>query len=214
MANAQFDVACKRPMAAAKKCSRTRIPEGWAATFRATTKPGDYRIVVKAKDGARRLRIGGGSVPRAESRFELDRPAAEPTLMAQLAEMTKPAGGAAMAAEELPDLLKRLAAQPPELKEEVIAKVTYWDTWPFFLAFVGLAWAASGICESDGDWCSSALTADHVQCRSEVICTVLRLQPRHGLRGCGRSCEGAPLLEALPRARTFRDLGRNRPQHL
>jgi hypothetical protein len=58
--------------------------------------------------------------------------------MAQLAEMTKPAGGAALAAEELPDLLKRLAEKPPELKEEVVAKVTYWDTWPFFLIFVGL----------------------------------------------------------------------------
>jgi hypothetical protein len=94
--------------------------------------------VVKAKDD-------GVELGKAEARFlvpmqdvELDRPAAEPTLMAQLAEMTKPAGGAALAAEELPDLLKRLAAKPPELKEEVIAKVTYWDTWPFFLIFVGL----------------------------------------------------------------------------
>ena len=81
----------------------------------------------------------------AEARFlvpaqdvELDRPAAEPTLMKQLAEMTKPAGGAALAPEELPDLLKRLADKPPEMKQEVINKVTYWDTWPFFLAFVGL----------------------------------------------------------------------------
>ena len=46
--------------------------------------------------------------------------------------------GAALAAEELPSLLKKLAAKPPELKEEVVAKVTYWDTWPFFLLFVGL----------------------------------------------------------------------------
>ena len=30
------------------------------------------------------------------------------------------------------------AEKPPELKQEVIAKVTYWDTWPFFLVFVGL----------------------------------------------------------------------------
>jgi hypothetical protein len=81
----------------------------------------------------------------AEARFlvpaqdlELDRPAAEPGVMAQLAEMTKPAAGAALAAEELPDLLKRLAEKPPELKEEVVAKVTYWDTWPYFLLFVGL----------------------------------------------------------------------------
>jgi hypothetical protein len=116
----------------------TKTNDGWAATFRGTSKPGDYRIVVKAKDG-------GTNLGTAEARFlvpnqdlELDRPAAEPTLMAQLADMTKPAGGAALAAEELPDLLKRLAAKPPELKEEVVAKATYWDTWPFFLIFVGL----------------------------------------------------------------------------
>jgi len=99
---------------------------------------GDYRIVVTARDG-------GNVLGTAEARFlvpqqdlELDRPAAEPTLMAQLAEMTKSAGGAAKAAEELPSLLKQLAAKPPELKEEVVAKETYWDTWPFFLLFVGL----------------------------------------------------------------------------
>jgi uncharacterized membrane protein len=110
----------------------------WGATFRETTEPGDYKITVTAKDGENVL----GS---AEARFlvpaqdlELDRPAAEPSLMTQLAEMTKPAGGAALAAEELPDLLKRLAKKPPELKEEVVARITYWDTWPFFLIFVGL----------------------------------------------------------------------------
>ena len=58
--------------------------------------------------------------------------------MSQLAEMTRSAGGEALAAEELPDLLKELARKPQELKEEVTAKVTYWDTWPFFLLFVGL----------------------------------------------------------------------------
>ncbi len=138
VANAQFDVAMQTPEGRNEKVLATKNSGGATATFRATTKPGDYRILVKAKDGA----IDLGS---AEARFvvpnqdlELDRPAAEPTLMAQLADMTKPAGGAAMAAEELPDLLKRLAAKPPELKEEVTAKVTYWDTWPFFLAFVGL----------------------------------------------------------------------------
>ncbi len=110
----------------------------WGATFRDTAAAGDYRIVVTAREG-------NNVLGKAEARFlvpqqdlELDRPAAEPTLMAQLADMTKPAGGAALAAEELPGLLKRLAAQPPEVKEEVIKKVTYWDTWPFFLMFVGL----------------------------------------------------------------------------
>jgi hypothetical protein len=138
IANAQFNVNVLGPDGVSEAVRTTKTGEGWGATFRNTSKPGDYRIVVKATDGGKDL----GS---AEARFlvpnqdvELDRPAAEPTLMAQLAEMTKPAGGQALAAEELPDLLKKLAAQPPEVKEEVIAKVTYWDTWPFFLVFVGL----------------------------------------------------------------------------
>jgi uncharacterized membrane protein len=138
VATAQFEVAVHTPDGRSESVRPTKSADGWSATFRDTGKPGDYRIAVKAKDG-------GAELGTAEARFlvpnqdlELDRPAAEPTLMAQLAEMTKPAGGAAMAAEELPDLLKQLAAKPPELKEEVIAQVTYWDTWPFFLIFVGL----------------------------------------------------------------------------
>jgi hypothetical protein len=58
--------------------------------------------------------------------------------MAQLAEMTAAAGGKALAPEELPTLLATLAAEPPKLHEEVVAKTTYWDTWPFFLVFVAL----------------------------------------------------------------------------
>jgi uncharacterized membrane protein len=135
---AQFEVAVNTPEGRAVEVHPTRSGEDWAAVFRETAKPGDYKITVTAKSGIETL-------GKAESRFlvpdqdlELDRPAAEPSLMAQLAEMTRPAGGAALAAEELPDLLKRLADKPPELKEEVVAKVTYWDTWPFLLLFVGL----------------------------------------------------------------------------
>ena len=138
VAGAQFDVSIQTPEGKSEPVRTTKTADGWSASFRNTGKPGDYRIVVKAKDG-------GAELGTAEARFlvpnqdvELDRPAAEPTLMAQLADMTKPAGGAALAAEELPDLLKRLANKPPELKEEVTAKVTYWDTWSFFLAVVGL----------------------------------------------------------------------------
>jgi hypothetical protein len=135
---AQFEVAVNMPEGRAVDVRPAKSGDDWAAVFRETVKPGDYKITVTAK-------TGNDTVGKAESRFlvpdqdlELDRPAAEPSVMAQLAEMTKPAGGAALAAEELPDLLKRLAEKPPELKEEVVAKVTYWDTWPFLLLFVGL----------------------------------------------------------------------------
>lgn len=124
----------------------TRSGDHWSAIFRETDVPGDYRIKVSGTfSGA-----GDKTVPdtfngTAEARFlvpnhdiELDRPAAEPSLMTQLAEMTASAGGEALAPEDLPTRLANLAAEPPKLQEEVVAKTTYWDTWPFFLAFVAL----------------------------------------------------------------------------
>jgi uncharacterized membrane protein len=147
---AQFEVIVKMPDGADKVVRPTRETDTgeesesrrdsatWDATFRETTQPGDYKITVTAKDGANVLGTAEARFLVPAQDLELDRPAAEPSLMAQLAEMTKPAGGAALAAEELPDLLKRLAQKPPELKEEVVARITYWDTWPFFLIFVAL----------------------------------------------------------------------------
>jgi hypothetical protein len=135
---AQFDVAVQTPDGHAEQVRPAKMGADWAATFRQTTKPGDYRITVKAKNGAEELGTAEARFLVPNQDLELDRPAAEPGLMAQLAETTKAAGGAALAPEELPELLKRLAEKPPEVKQEVIAKVTYWDTWPFFLIFVGL----------------------------------------------------------------------------
>ncbi len=124
----------------------TKSGDHWSAIFRETDKPGDYQIKVSGTFSG----TGDKTVPdtltgTAEARFlvpnqdvELDRPAAEPSLMAQLAEMTATAGGKALAPEELPALLAKLAAEPPTLHEEVVAKTTYWDTWPFFLVFVAL----------------------------------------------------------------------------
>jgi hypothetical protein len=135
---AQFDVTVQTPDGRTEVVRATKTGSDWAATFRQTTKPGDYRIKVKAKNGNEELGTAEARFLVPNQDLELDRPAAEPSLMAQLAETTKSAGGAALAPEELPELLKRLAEKPPEMKQEVIAKVTYWDTWPFFLIFVGL----------------------------------------------------------------------------
>jgi hypothetical protein len=135
---AQFDVAVHTPEGRAVAVPPAKSGDDFAAMFRETNKPGDYKITVTAKNGNETLGTAEARFLVPDQDLELDRPAAEPSVMAQLAEMTQPAGGAALAAEELPDLLKRLAEKPPELKEEVVAKVTYWDTWPFLLLFVGL----------------------------------------------------------------------------
>ena len=52
--------------------------------------------------------------------------------------MTKPSGGESLAPEELPELLRRLHEQPPELEVETQVKHTPYDTWPFFLLFVSV----------------------------------------------------------------------------
>jgi hypothetical protein len=69
---------------------------------------------------------------------ELDQPAAEPSLLASLANMTADSGGAGLAPEELPDLLERLKEKTAEFEEEVVETVTLWDRWPPMLVFVGL----------------------------------------------------------------------------
>jgi hypothetical protein len=136
--DARFDVSVQTPDGHAVDVRPVKSATDWGAIFRETAAPGDYRIRVTGHGPS-------GQIGTAEARFlvpeqdiELDRPAAEPTLMAQLAGMTAEAGGAALAPEELPTLMHRLATQPPKLEAEVVAKKTYWDTWPFFLAFVGL----------------------------------------------------------------------------
>jgi hypothetical protein len=69
--------------------------------------------------------------------LELDNAAADPTLLASLARMTESVGGRVLAPEELPDLLKSLQDQPQEVVEREV-RTTPYDTWPFFLAFVGV----------------------------------------------------------------------------
>jgi uncharacterized membrane protein len=134
----QFTTTIITPDGTHKTINSSKDGDAFRATFRDTQLPGDYTIEVVA-------RRGDAEVGKAQARFlvpdrdlELEQPAAEPGLMAQLARMTAQAGGKPMAAEELPGLLAQLAAQPPEIKKEVLSRITYWDTWPFFLTFVGL----------------------------------------------------------------------------
>lgn len=104
---------------------------------------GDFKVTVTATVGGREIGSASARFLAPEQDLELDNPAAEPALLAQMAQLTAEAGGAALAPEELPDLLARLAAAPPETSEQVVARVTHWDTWPFFLtlvALLGLEW--------------------------------------------------------------------------
>lgn len=135
---ARFDVEVERPDGSRVRVRPVQRSEDWTATFRDTAAPGDYVVHVTARDGDAELGAARARFLVPDQDLELDRPAADPTLLARLAEITAGAGGKALAPEEFPALLERLAAEPPEVKEEVLAKITYWDTWPFLLLFVTL----------------------------------------------------------------------------
>jgi uncharacterized membrane protein len=136
--SAEYDVQITKPDGTTETVRTARRGDGAAGSFAETALPGDYRIVVSA-------RAAGESVGTAAARFsvsdqdvELDQPAAEPMLLASLANQTADAGGAGLAPEELPDLLERLKSKSQEFEEHVVETITLWDTWPAMLAFVGL----------------------------------------------------------------------------
>lgn len=140
-ADVVYQVEVKRPDGASRDVPIRGGLARSSGVFRDTQLPGEYTVSVTAKSGAAVLGAARARFLVPNQDFELDRPSAEPAVMAQLAALTADAGGRAIAPEELPDVLAKLAEQPVELREEVTARITYWDKWPFFLLLVAL-WCA------------------------------------------------------------------------
>jgi hypothetical protein len=109
--------------------------DGIQGAFLEAEVPGDYVLHVSATHN-------GMPVGEARARFlvyeqdlELDNPAADRALLESLAAMT---GGKSIAPEQLGSLLDELKVATDKLQVEIQSKQSLWDTWPFFLAFVGL----------------------------------------------------------------------------
>ncbi|MEQ1903862.1 MAG: glutamine amidotransferase [Pirellulaceae bacterium] len=85
----------------------------------AVTTPGIYAVRVAAKDGT--TEIGESEVEFAISDQDKEKanPAADPKLLARLADETKESGGRLVEPEQLGDLLNQLASDPGEMKIEI-----------------------------------------------------------------------------------------------
>jgi len=99
---------------------------------------GEYRVTVTATDGTEIQGIATARFLVPDQDMELDQPAAEPTLLAALANLTAEAGGQGLAPEELPTLLEQLQSRTTEFEEEISKHRTLWDTWPLFLTLVAV----------------------------------------------------------------------------
>jgi hypothetical protein len=134
--DAQFQVEVTRPDDTNAAIAVAKRGDEMVGSYEESTLPGDYTIAVTATGSE-------GVLGTAEARFtvpdrdmELDQPAAEPTFMASLANLTADAGGAGLAPEELPDLLERLAERTKEFEEEISTEKSLWDSWPMLLTLV------------------------------------------------------------------------------
>ena len=106
-------------------------------SFDGSDQPGDYKITASATAGQTLLGSAEARFIVPDREMELDQPAAEPTFMASLANITADAGGAGLAPEELPDLLEKLKDRAEEFEEEISTEQTLWDSWPMLLTLVG-----------------------------------------------------------------------------
>ena len=137
-ADAQFEATVERPDGSSELIRVIGEGAQRTASFADTSQPGDYRVTVTAMSGGESLGEATARFSVSDQDIELDQPAAEPSLLASLARQTANAGGAGLAPEELPSVLEQLSKQANEFEEEVLRKVTLWDTWPMLLAFVGV----------------------------------------------------------------------------
>lgn len=136
--DAVYDAQVLLPDGSRQSVTVTGRGEQSVGYFLDTLQSGDYTIEVNATQQGAPLGEAQARFLVPEQDLELDNPAADPGLLASLAQATSDLGGKAHAAEELPSLLRELREQPMELEVENQVRYTYWDTWPLFLLFTAL----------------------------------------------------------------------------
>jgi uncharacterized membrane protein len=134
---AQFQAEVSKPDGSKDVVKISTRGKEYVGEFAGTTLPGDYRISLTATKGQTLLGSAEARFTVPDRDMELDQPAAEPTLMASLANLTSDVGGAGLAPEELPDLLERLKERTEEFEEEIATELTLWDSWPMLLMLTG-----------------------------------------------------------------------------
>jgi uncharacterized membrane protein len=112
-----------------------RTEQQTAGSLRETVQPGDYTLRVTASLDGKELGATRARFLVVKQDLELDNAMADATMLENLAAMT---GGRAVVPEELPALLGKIAQDSQELEVASEARLTLWDTWPFFLTLVGL----------------------------------------------------------------------------
>lgn len=134
--DARFTVEVIGPDGRTTSVPTQRVGGQHAADFAGTTEPGDYAVIVSAD------REGTPLGPPARTRFivdtrdpELDNPAADPDLMAEIATIT---GAVPVPPEQFGEFLESLLREGLSTEITRFTQTNLWDGWPLLLLFVCL----------------------------------------------------------------------------
>jgi len=133
--DARFEARLLAPDGETQPLDLVRQDVEMLGSIRSAKVPGDYAVEVTATHDGQPLGASRARFLVLEQDLELDNPGADAATMQSLASLT---GGESFAPEELPELIRRLAAEADELLVEREIKRSLWDTWSVFLALVGL----------------------------------------------------------------------------
>ncbi|RMF97518.1 MAG: hypothetical protein D6741_10020 [Planctomycetota bacterium] len=129
---ARFEVELVHPDGTAEPVDVQRVVDTWQGTIRQTDVPGDYTVRVRAIQDGQSFGQDQGRFIVLKQDLELDRPAADPLLLEELAELS---GGEVVPPEELGDLFKRLLDSAEELEVPLETRKPLWDTWWMLILF-------------------------------------------------------------------------------
>lgn len=139
---AQLTVELTGPDGQRTALRATQDRDQWSGTAGPFDLPGEYRLVARATVNGLAVGEARGEFLVFDQDLELATPAADRDQLARLADITREQGGRLVPAEQLPALLREIAAASSEFKVET---QTTWrltdtalDTWLLFLSLLTL----------------------------------------------------------------------------
>lgn len=136
--DAEFEATALLPDGNRRPVHLSRQGNQMLGQFKQTDLAGDYTLNVSAKSQSAAVGEGHARFIVYDQDLELENSTPRPTLMANLADATKLAGGRSVVPEELSKLCQQLHHRPRDSEIAVETKRTPWDSPWFFLFVVGL----------------------------------------------------------------------------
>lgn len=140
--DATLEVTWTRPDGTTRRVAVSRTDESWSGRLRELSQPGEHAVQVTAKRGVTTLGKARAVFEVMDQDLELNNPAADPDRLARLARQTADVGGAFVAAEELPEALRKLLQAPRETNISIQSKWRLgdrlWEAWAIFLLLTTL----------------------------------------------------------------------------